>query len=138
MWNEFSNLKKEEVEKETVSGDPSKPNPRFDRQSKSDDVITSEERAIKAKVKELDKAISIDEEDITMGDSRLVKNKIGFDEPQNQKMKDEGTIVIQFGTLPEQIEVNTTTFTLPKTFEAKEEQHLVMQKFRLQRKVILM
>ena len=35
-------------------------------------------------------------------------------------MKDEGTIVIQFGSLLEQIEVNTASFTLPKTFKAKE------------------
>ena len=37
-------------------------------------------------------------------------------------MKDKGTIVIQFGTLPEQIEVNIATFTPPKTFEVKEGQ----------------
>ena len=49
-----------------------------------------------------------------------MKNKIGFDEPRNQNIKEEGTIVIQFGSLPEQIDVNAATFTFPKTFEAKE------------------
>ena len=69
LWNEFSNLKKEEAEKEIMYGEASKPKLRFDRHSKSDDVTTSEESAIKAKVKELEKAMSIDEEDIAMGDS---------------------------------------------------------------------
>ena len=50
-------------------GNVSKANPRFERHSKFEDVTTSEESAIKAKVKELEKAMSIDEEDITMGDS---------------------------------------------------------------------
>ena len=67
LWNEFPNLKKEEPE--TVSGNTSKPNPRFDKGIKSDDVTTSQESAVKSKVNELEKAMSIDEEDITMGDS---------------------------------------------------------------------
>ena len=55
-----------------------------------------------------------------MGDFQLLGNKTGFNEPHNQKIKDERSIVIQFGTLLEQMEENTTTFTLLKTFEAKE------------------
>ena len=62
LWNKFSNLKKGEAEKDAVYVDASKPNLRFERHSKSEDVINSEESAIKAKVKELEKAISIDED----------------------------------------------------------------------------
>ena len=59
-------------------GDAMKPNPRFERHSKSKDVTTFEESAINAKLNEFEKAVSIDEEDITMGDSYLVKYKISF------------------------------------------------------------
>ena len=50
-------------------GNASKRNPRCERHSKFEDITTSEESAIKAKVKELEKAMSVDDEDITMGDS---------------------------------------------------------------------
>ena len=80
MWNKFSNLKKEEIRKESLSSEDSKPNPRFDIQSKSGDLTTSEESAIKAKVKELEKAISIDDEDVTIDDSQSIKDKVGSDE----------------------------------------------------------
>ena len=39
-------------------------------------------------------------------------------------MKDEGSIVIQISTTLEQMEVNIATFTLPKTFKAKEGQQV--------------
>ena len=54
-------------------GDALKPNPRFEKHFQYENVTTSEESAIKEKVKELEMAMSIDEENITMGDSQWVK-----------------------------------------------------------------
>ena len=50
LWKEFSNIKYKE---EIVSENASKPNPRFDRSTETDNDTTSEESIIKTEVKEL-------------------------------------------------------------------------------------
>ena len=121
------------------SDNASKPNPRFDRGVEMNSGTTSEESAIKSKVKELEKAMSIDEQDVNMGESHAQKGEIDHDELRTQKegeMK-EGKLFIQFGSLSKQVEVNTT-FTLPMTFEAKEGQQVPNnENVWLQRRIIL-
>ena len=81
------------LKKQIVFGNALKPNPRFERHSKSEDVTTFDQSAIKAKVKELEKAMSIDEEDITMGDSQLIENKIGSQNQKNEGRRNHSYII---------------------------------------------
>ena len=45
--------------------------------------------------------MSIDEEDVTTGDSQLLRDKENLEGSQNQNAKKEGSVFIQFGTFPE-------------------------------------
>ena len=58
-----------------MSENASKPNPRFDRSTGTDNDTTSEESIIKTKVKELEKVMSIDEEDVALINSQSLGDK---------------------------------------------------------------
>ena len=102
-----------------MSENASKPNPRFDRSTEIDNDTTSEESVIKAKIKEIEKAMSIDEEDVAVVDSQSLGNKEGFEGSQGQNTNKKGRAFIQFGSFPEQMEVNTATFYITKDFRSK-------------------
>ena len=66
------------MQKGSESEKATKPNLRFDMGVEIDGGTTFVESVIKSKVKELEKAMSVDKEDVTMGESHAQKDEFSY------------------------------------------------------------